>query len=97
MPSEKFHQETRALIEAIEKKDRRFRMAQAVFMAVSLVTLFIIVGAQFNVLTTVRDQQKQLTDYLRCISLTPPENRNAELVEKCLTKPLPPQTNRNHN
>ena len=41
----------------------------------------------------VQNATNQVKNYLRCVSLTPVENRTKELIEKCFSDDLPPQAN----
>lgn len=43
----------------------------------------------------VKQGTEQIKRYLRCVSLTPVENRTPELIEKCFSDDLPPQPNTN--
>lgn len=56
-PEEK--QSTEALIATIERKDRRFRLFQTLFMVTTFVALIIIISAQQRTLNGVRDQLSQ--------------------------------------
>lgn len=47
------------LIAQIENKDRRFRLAQTVFMIATLLALIIVIGAQQRTLDGVKDQLAQ--------------------------------------
>lgn len=53
------HSSTRELIATIEQKDRRFRTAQAVFMAFLLLSLLAVVFVQLRTLAGVQEQLKQ--------------------------------------
>lgn len=50
---------TRTLIAAIERKDRRFRLFQTLFMVGTFLALIIIIGAQQRTLGELQDSQKQ--------------------------------------
>lgn len=52
-------QDTTALIHAIERKDRRFRLFQLLFMITTFIALIIIISAQQRTLDGVRDQLSQ--------------------------------------
>lgn len=69
------HQSTQDLIRDIERKDRRFRIAQAVFMTGVMITLIGVIVAQFSILSTVKQQledDKVATELAR-------EQRNQQL------------------
>lgn len=53
------HKSTQDLIGQIERKDRRFRVAQAVFMISTLIALIIVISAQQRTLTGIKDQLVQ--------------------------------------
>lgn len=53
------HKSTQDLIGQIERKDRRFRVAQAVFMLATLMALIVVISAQQRTLDGVK---RQLTD-----------------------------------
>lgn len=53
------HGSPEALIAAIERKDRRFRLFQTVFMVATFIALMVIIGAQQRTLDGVRDQLTQ--------------------------------------
>lgn len=44
------------LIAQIERKDRRFRIAQALFMASTLIALIVVISAQQRTLSAIKDQ-----------------------------------------
>lgn len=50
------HASTQELISNIEKKDRRFRLFQSIFMISTFVALIFIIGAQQRTLTNVQEQ-----------------------------------------
>lgn len=50
------HTSTQALITAIESKDRRFRLAQTIFMVGTFIALIVVIGAQQKTLSAVEDQ-----------------------------------------
>ena len=50
------HLSTQQLISQIEKKDRRFRTAQSIFMALLMVTLICLVTLVFKTLNSVEEQ-----------------------------------------
>jgi len=50
---------TRTLIAAIERKDRRFRLFQTLFMVGTFLALIIIIGAQQRTLGELQESQKQ--------------------------------------
>lgn len=56
-PEEK--QSTETLIAAIERKDRRFRLFQTLFMVGTFILLIVIISAQQRTLDGVRDQLTQ--------------------------------------
>lgn len=53
------HSSTRQLIAKVESKDRKFRMAQAVFMAIIFVILAGVIVVQLRTLNGVQEQLKQ--------------------------------------
>lgn len=53
------HKSTQDLIGVIERKDRRFRIAQAIFMFATLLALVVVIGAQQRTLTAIKDQLDQ--------------------------------------
>lgn len=78
--------EVRVLIETIELKDRRFRIAQSVFMVTVLTALIIVIVALYTVITRIEGNTNRLTNYIRCTSLTPIEKRTENLVNYCFDK-----------
>lgn len=50
------HLSTQQLIQQIEKKDRRFRTAQSIFMALLMITLIFLVSLVFRTLDSVKQQ-----------------------------------------
>lgn len=59
MPTTELHNKTQRLIEDIERKDRRFRIAQSIFTAMILIVLVGIVMAQYRTLRAVQQQLNQ--------------------------------------
>ena len=53
------HSSTRELIATIEQKDRQFRIAQSIFMAILLLSLLAVVGVQLRTLSGVQEQLRQ--------------------------------------
>lgn len=76
------HKTTHELIEDVKKKDRRFRTAQAVFMAVVVVTLAGIALAQYRTLESVQQQlaeQKILSENIKSVSDDIKKDNEAQL------------------
>lgn len=57
--SESEHDTTDKLIHAIERKDRRFRLFQTIFMVGTFLALIVIIGAQQRTLDAVKEQLSQ--------------------------------------
>lgn len=53
------HKSTQDLISTIERKDKRFRLAQAIFMVATFIALIVIIGAQQRTLDRLQDQVEQ--------------------------------------
>jgi len=64
-PQEVHENNTNELIAQIEKKDRRFRFFQTLFMVMTMVALVLVISAQQRTLDGVRDQlveQKRIAE-----------------------------------
>lgn len=83
MPNSKTPQE---LIVEIERKDRRFRMAQSVFMVLLLAAVAALLFMQMRVIHSAEYQITAVKDYLKCAALTPVEERTPDFVDKCFAK-----------
>ncbi len=86
MSTTELHSRTQQLIEDIEKKDRRFRIAQSVFTALILIVLTIIVTAQYRTLQAVQAQLRQQKQIAREATITS-ENNQSTILRRldCMT------------
>lgn len=83
MPNSRTPQE---LIVEIERKDRRFRIAQSVFMVLLLVAVALLLVMQMRVIHSAETQINVVKDYLKCAALTPIEDRTVGFVDRCFEK-----------
>lgn len=74
---------TNELILDIELKDRRFRLAQSVFMVVITTSIVIVMIGLYLLVTRVETNTTRLQNYLKCSSLTPVADRTESFVDKC--------------
>lgn len=78
-PQEK--EDTTALLAAIERKDRRFRLFQTIFMVGTFLALIIIIGAQQKTLADVQNQQKQAEE-IALESAKRSENQQDKIIRR---------------
>ena len=96
--------ESHKLLMDINKKDRRFKFFQTVFIGLIMILLFVLLTAQQATIAEIRKSQKEgqaraderndvSVRLLNCIALIPPDQRNSIIVNDCTENAKVPERN----
>lgn len=96
--------EAHKLLMDINKKDRRFKFFQTVFIGLIMILLFVLLTAQQATIAEIRKSQKEgqaraderndvIVRLLNCIALIPPDQRTNIIVNDCTENAKVPERN----